>query len=155
MTQTVFVNRENKAVFTCPRCTRSKSTDVSRVFNADKKVHIKVRCPCGQIFPVILERRKFYRKPTRLPGIFIPEKTKKEFPMTVINISRTGLEFKSHEIKKLRVDDRLQVEFRLDDKSRSLIKKEVMIRKITENTAGTEFCEKDEYDKVLGFYLFN
>ncbi|MFO8083045.1 MAG: PilZ domain-containing protein [Desulfobacterales bacterium] len=154
MTQIVFVNQENKAIFTCPKCTKAKN-DVSRVLNENKKAHIKVKCPCGHILPVILERRKFYRKTTTLHGIFIPEKNLKEHPLTVVNLSRSGLEFKSTEISKLQVGDRLKVKFWLDNNSRSLISKTVIIRKIEEHTAGTEFCEMDEYDKVLGFYLFN
>jgi hypothetical protein len=104
---------------------------------------------------VVLERRKYYRKATKLPGIFIPEKKLKEFPMTVTNLSRSGLEFKSYENKNLKVGDRLKAEFRLDDKSRSLMCKEVIVKKIEGTIVGAEFCVMDEYDKVLGFYLFN
>ncbi len=155
MAQTVFVNQENKAVFTCPSCTKARTKDVSKVLHENKSATIKVKCPCGHIFPVVLERRKYYRKATKLPGIFIPEKKLKEFPMTVTNLSRSGLEFKSYENNNLKVGDRLKAEFRLDDKSRSLMSKEVIVKKIEGTTVGAEFCVMDEYDKVLGFYLFN
>ena len=155
MIQTVFVNRENKAIFTCPKCTKAKTVDISKLLANLNKSNIKVKCPCGHIFPVALNRRKFYRKETSLHGTMTPEKKLKDFPMTVINLSRTGLEFKSSENKNMEVGEYVTVEFRLDDKSRSLIKKKVIIRKIVDNTAGGEFCASDEYDKVLGFYLFN
>jgi hypothetical protein len=75
--------------------------------------------------------------------------------MMVTNLSRFGLEFNSSESEKLKVGDLVGVEFRLDDKTRSLIKKKIIIRKIEEKTIGAEFCFPDEYDKALGFYLFN
>jgi hypothetical protein len=151
----VFVNRENKAIFTCPQCTKAKTVDVSKIFYKTIKLSLKVRCPCGHIYPVILERRKFYRKHTSLPGFFKSENDMKELPMTVTNISRSGLQFKSSLSEKLKLGDRVIVEFRLDDRYRSVIKKKVTIMRIDGGTIGTEFCSMDEYDKVLGFYLFN
>jgi hypothetical protein len=153
MKQTVFVNSENKAIFTCPKCTKAKTVNIANLVNEKKE--IKVKCTCGHVYPVVLERRKFYRKKTNLPGIFILEQNKKEYSMIVTNLSRYGLEFNSSESEKLKVGDRVGVEFRLDDKTRSLIKKKIIIRKIEEKTIGAEFCFPDEYDKALGFYLFN
>lgn len=153
--QTVFVNRENKAIFTCPKCTKAKTIDVSKMILEKKKLNIKVKCTCGHIYPVVLERRKFYRKKTNLPGIFTLDEIPKEFPMTVIKISRLGIEFNSSESEKLKIDDRIGIEFRLDDKSRSLIRKKIVIKKIEGKSIGAEFCSQDEYDKILGFYLFN
>jgi hypothetical protein len=154
MMQPVFVNSENKAIFTCPKCTKAKTVDISKLDIEKKKLNIRVKCTCGHIYPVVLERRKFYRKKTSLPGVFISEQNMKEFSMTVTNISRFGLEFNSSESEKLKVGDRIGVEFRLDDKSRSLIRKKIIIRKIEGKTVGAEFSFPDEYDKTLGFYLF-
>ena len=154
MMQAVFVNSENKAIFTCPKCTKAKTVDISKLDIEKKKLNIRVKCTCGHIYPVVLERRKFYRKKTSLPGIFISEQNMKEFSMTVTNISRFGLEFNGSESEKLKVGDRIGVEFRLDDKSRSLIRKKIIIRKIEGKTVGAEFSFPDEYDKTLGFYLF-
>jgi hypothetical protein len=82
------------------------------------------------------------------------EQNLKEFSMKVTNISRFGLEFNCSESEILKVGDRIEVEFRLDDKSRSLIRKKSIIRKIEGKTVGAEFSFPDEYDKTLGFYLF-
>jgi hypothetical protein len=153
MKQTVFVNSENKAIFTCPNCTKAKTVNISNLVNEKKE--LRVKCTCGHVYPVVLERRKFYRKKTSLPGIFMLEQNRKEYSMTVTNISRFGLEFNSSESEKLKVGDLVGVEFRLDDKSRSLIRKKIIIRKIEEKIIGAEFSFPDEYDKALGFYLFN
>jgi len=154
MAQSVFISHENKAIFTCPQCTKSKTVDVSRLIPEKFKLSLRVKCSCGHIYPVVLERRKFYRKNTNLSGFFKSENDRKEFPMTVTNISRSGLQFKSSLSEKFKLGDRVLVEFRLDDKSRSVIKKKVIIRRIDGWTIGTEFCSMDEYDKLIGFYLF-
>lgn len=155
MPQSVFVNIENKASLTCPKCTKTKTVDVSKILSKTDKLSLKVRCPCRHIFTVILERRKFYRKNASLPGFFKSENDMKELPMTVTNISRSGLQFKSSLNEKLKLGDRVLVEFKLDDRFKSVIKKMVIIRRIDGGTVGTEFCSMDDFDKVLGFYLFN
>lgn len=150
----IFVSRENKANFTCPKCTKTKTVDVSRLVMENKKLNIRVRCACGHVYPLLLDRRRFYRKMTRLPGIFKLDQNMKEFPMTVSNLSRFGVEFKSSESGNLKIGDLIEVEFRLDDKSRSMIRKKVIIKKLVGTSVGAEFCHPDDYDKVLGFYLF-
>jgi len=154
MAQSIFIHNENKAVFTCPQCTKSKTVDVSKIIFKTSKLNLKVKCPCGHIFPVILERRKFYRKETNLRGFFVLENDSRELPMTVTNISRSGLQFKSAANVNFKLDDRVVMEFRLDDKAKSLIKKKGIIKRIEGMTIGVEFSFIDEYDKVLGFYLF-
>jgi hypothetical protein len=154
MPQLVFVDSNNKALFTCPQCTKSKTIDVSKVLISPNKINLQIKCPCGNIFPVRIERRKFYRKETNLRGFFLLENNSKEFPMTVNNISRSGIQIKSSKTENLKLDDQILVQFRLDDKSRSLIKKKGIIRRIEGTTIGIEFSYVDEYDKILGFYLF-
>jgi hypothetical protein len=101
-----------------------------------------------------MERRKFYRKETNFRGVFLFENNSQEFPMIVNNISRSGIQFKSSKTEDLKLDDRIVVQFRLDDKSRSLIKKKGIIRRIEGMTIGIQFLDVDDYDKILGFYLF-
>jgi hypothetical protein len=105
MPQSVFVNSENKAVFTCPQCTKSKTVDVSKILFSTNKISLNIKCPCGNIFPVRIERRKFYRKETNLQGVFLLGNNSKEFPMTVNNISRSGIQIKSSKTKNLKLDD--------------------------------------------------
>jgi hypothetical protein len=154
MPQSVFVNSENKAIFTCPQCTKSKTVDVSKILFSANKINLKIKCPCGNIFPVRIERRKFYRKETNLRGVFLFENNSQEFPMIVNNISRSGIQFTSSKTENLKLDDQVLIQFRLDDKSRSLIKKKGIIRRIEGMTIGIQFLDIDDYDKILGFYLF-
>ena len=76
--------------------------------------------------------------------------------MKVIDLSRTGLKIKVNEIAKFSAGDRMVIEFRLDDANRSLIRKEVEIKKIFDLELGVAFTSihpSDPSDRALGFYM--
>lgn len=153
----VFISADNKATFICPKCQNVKITDVSQYKNMDRAVRVKISCPCSHVYSVLLERRKYFRKQTNLPGDCYFGTKKMRTPIIVKDISRVGLKFELQRNEKFKVGDIVLVEFKLDDKHSSLIRKDVRIRKISGLTIGGEFLELDPTsasDKALGFYLF-
>ena len=77
-----------------------------------------------------MERREHYRKETNLSGQYINTLSggeQEKGTMTVTDISRTGLRIKFKVEPNFRVGTRFVVEFRLDDKERTLVRKEVII----------------------------
>ena len=57
----------------------------------------------------------------------------------------------------LNVGSVFTVEFKLDDKNATLIKKRVVVKSIVKSSVGVEFASfdaSDSGDKALGFYLF-
>ena len=161
MTQKVYVTPNYTAVFECPQCKNSRSVDVSKFKKIEKEVKIKVNCPCGHSYPVILERRRHYRKPVNLAGTYlflVPGGPAKKKMLTVKDLSRSGLKIKVSEKPDFDVGDKVLVEFHLDDNRRSLIKKEAIVRTISDLHIGLEFSSmnsSDPGDKALGFYLFS
>lgn len=171
----LFANHDGKASFTCPQCGRSKIFDVSEYIKAGKAVRFKCRCACGYNTPLLLERRKYYRKNTRLPGVYFLNKKERENSdlssidfsycktgtgkkMEVVNLSRTGLQFRTNGIPEFDIGDVITVEFVLDDKNRSLISKKVKIIRINGTEVGTEFFSPNSADSdstAINFYLFN
>lgn len=154
--QKVFVNEDGKAVLTCPECQKTKLMDVSRFKDIEKAVRLKVRCPDGHQYKVVLERRVHFRKKVNLNGIFTLPDKKTRVPMKVQDISRTGLNFKLSAPAALSAGDRIIVEFRLDDDHKTTIQKEVVIRTINDLKIGAQFYSIDPsnvYDKALGFYM--
>jgi hypothetical protein len=159
MTNRVYITSNNLATFSCPTCRKSKTVDMAKHSRIEKAVNIRVKCICGHIYPVTLERRKQFRRHTDLPGTFYlmagDSRTVKG-SMVVLDVSRTGLKFKIHGEHRMVEGDRLRVEFHLDDKNNSLIEKEVIIRKITGSEIGSEFSSVDPSDindRTIGFYL--
>jgi len=160
MAEKVFVTGNNMALFECPQCNKGKSVDVSKYKDLRQVVRIKVKCPCGHSYKVVLERRKHFRKDINFPGTYthvLPDYNEDKGGMTVKDLSRSGIKIKLSVEKDFKIGDILSVEFRLNDKQRSLIKKDAVIRKISNPYFGLEFNaldSSDPSDKAIGFYMF-
>lgn len=155
----IFINNENRTTVVCPKCGKSKSADVSDYLKFDKAIKVKCKCKCGYSYTFLLERRKNYRKNVNLPGTYVHVTSEKRINrglMTVKDISRTGLKlmFNREVIRNFNIGDTLRIEFRLDDRERSFIRKKVTIKTFDGSYAGVEFSWEQEDDKALGFYLF-
>ncbi len=156
MTKRVYITSQNTAKFECPVCQRSKIADVSKYSNLDKKIKIRVKCPCGNKFSVLLERRKQYRKETNISGSFIhyiDGKVSGRGLMTVCDLSLTGLKFKVDYEHLFSVYDVLEVRFLLDNPQKTLMHKKVIVKNVNMPYVGTEFPITEREDKILGFYL--
>ncbi len=158
--QKVFISNDNTVTFKCPKCNIPKTVNISEYKNLDKAERVKVKCSCGNSYRVLIEKRKQYRKKTNFPGTFIhfvSNIPRNKGMMIVTDVSRTGLKIKLHEKQDFIVGDRIIVEFHLDDKNRSLIKKECIIKKLFDLEYGIEFVSvhtSDPNDRALGFYMF-
>jgi hypothetical protein len=155
----VFIYRDHKAIIICPKCDKSKAVDVSEHVHTHEAVKLKNPCECGYVYNVLLERRNRHRKIVDIPGKythFISGRQLSEGSIAVTEITRAGLGLKldENEIEKFNIGDALFVEFHLDDESRSLIRKEAMIRNIRGLYIGAEFSSVDLYDRALGIYMF-
>jgi hypothetical protein len=160
MTEKVFIYKDNKAIIICPKCEKSKAIDVSEELGSKYLVQLQHKCSCGYLVIVLLERRKRHRKITNLKGAYrclVSEKREAKGSMTIQDITRAGLSFMLHESasQKLNMGDNLLFEFHLDDKSRSLIKKEGLISNMRGPYIGVEFSSVDLYDRALGQYMFS
>jgi len=160
MTDNVFIYKDNKAIVICPKCEKSKTIDVSEDIGSKYLVRLQPKCSCGYLYIVLLERRKRHRKIVNLPGTFIYSVSKEQVDkglMTIQDITRAGLCFKldANTKQKFNIGDKFLLEFHLDDKSGSLIKKEAIIRNIRGPFIGVEFSSVDLYDRALGLYMFS
>jgi hypothetical protein len=95
-----------------------------------------------------------YRKATNLQGTYTnltnPDDRGR---MQVKNVSMGGVGFSSLGKHRIQKDDDLEVEFTLDDKHKSVLKRSVIARMVTAEFVGCEFSNPNEYNKALGFYL--
>jgi hypothetical protein len=168
--KSIYVNSENKATIDCPGCGRSKTIDASKFMKRDGPVKIKYKYKCdycarktqgsdlsGHTSIVVLERRKFYRKKVQLAGIFVDHRDKKEV-IVITDLSRTGLKFKLKSPWPFQLEDKISVEFHLDNTQKTFIKKASMIKTIDDLMISVEFSSTHTYsesDKAIGFYMLN
>jgi len=153
MPEKVFITDDNTATFACPKCKRHKTTDVTKYKHIETSVRVKIKCPCGHAYDVILERRRYLRKNINLNGKFIYLKNDEAGGMTVTDISRYGLRLKLKFPYNFEVGDKLLLDFTLDDKQESFVSnKEVIVRSVKGLSVGAEFAHTEHYDS-LGQYL--
>ena len=107
-----------------------------------------------------LERRRYFRKTVHFPGTYSRAAGgchAGRGTMDVLDLSRTGVKLRVGKHENLKVGDRLTVEFQLDDRRRSRISRESVVRRIDGMHLGAEFTPSDPADpnhKAIGFYLF-
>ena len=154
----IHISSTKMTTFVCPKCHKSKTVNVSKYADLDKKVKVSVKCPCGYAYNSILEKRKRYRRKTNLPGSYIRLIDGKQMDgglMIVKDLSTIGMKLQIDADNNCDIGDVIQVEFYTDDVQRAFIKKKVIIRSIKGPIIGTEFAPTEGIDKALGFYLFN
>jgi hypothetical protein len=158
MTEKVYITNQQMATFVCPQCSRSKTVNVSKYATVNKMIKVGVKCPCGHSYVAILEKRKQYRRETNLPGSyihFIEGRPSNKGTLTVEDISASGLKLKINVSQTFSIGDEMEVEFNLDDRNRTQIKKMVIVRNKIGPHLGVEFGPTEALDKALGFYLFS
>jgi len=146
----IYVNGNNEATIVCHSCGKWRRANVARYLGLNKPV--KIKCSCEAVFSVTFEKRRFYRKEVNLYGTYSMHGMDEE-EVFIKDISRGGLGFMINR-GTVEKGDTLSVEFVLDDKARSTISENVIVRSVRDGFIGVEFvnpCERTK--KVLGFYL--
>lgn len=151
----VHVRENNTATLMCPSCGAIKHIAAEK-FRLGRHT-INVRCRCQQFFTVLLDFRRHYRKQTSLPGTYeiISEGGIGGGIIHINNISRSGVGFTVSGLHRIEKDQELLVEFQLNDKRKTTLKKRVLVRSVRQNAIGCEFKETAEMEKALGFFLQN
>lgn len=150
----VFVNTENMATFTCPECKAVKIGDVSKYIKHKTKVKINYKCKCGYKYSAYLERRKYYRKNTNLKGFyFVINNKDKTGEMFVRDLSRSGIRFETVTPPQCKVNEKVAMEFVLDDTRKSAVKKKAVVITVIGNKVGLKFMSLDHYDELGPYFL--
>ena len=152
----IFLNDRGEGTFICPACNNGVIRDLSPFTRSRAAVRLKCKCSCGNDYRVLLERRRQFRKPVSLVGMFtfqgrqgVPRKGL----IKIRDISPSGIQFSVNSMPEFKVGDRLTVEFTLDDEDHSQIREVGIVRRIQVNIVGLVFKATDHYGK-LGQYLF-
>jgi hypothetical protein len=156
MIKTVYISSTNHATFTCPECEATKTVDVTRYAQMEQTVKVKSTCACGHTWTSVLEKRKVYRKRVSLPGTFthiVDKKPVYKGSMEVTDISAGGLKIRLLELVDLHLNDKLRVEFQLDDTRHTPISKDVLVKNIDGLYIGVAYSRAELDDPALGFYL--
>jgi len=153
MTIKVFVTSDLMATFTCPECGKYEQKDISKFIGHETQVKLKYKCACQHSFSVILERRHSKRKRIQLKGYII--RGSKKHAITIEDLSKHGIRIKLLENIPLKEEERIEIEFILDDPNRSKISRNVRIKKIISPAdIGCEFISFDHDGNLGKYFLF-
>lgn len=143
MANKVAIDGNNQAVFTCPQCGKSKAMDASPHMGKGAIVRIKCTCPCGHTASFALERRKYNRKRVQLSGMILFGDGSSPKEVTVVNISQKGLKVKHNANFPIRLGRKFFVGFNMDDADNTFVRREVVVKKVYNNSFGAEFVSDD------------
>ncbi len=136
----VDVNGENPVTLGCPFCDRTFSLSPAEIKNNGRKLTIR-RCTCNRHFQIVLNLRRFQRRNVLIVGeaANLSENNSGWTVMTIVNLSKGGIRFRTLEPVPMRVGDKLRVRFTLDTPQDILIDEEVVVRNSRESEFGCEF----------------
>lgn len=175
--KTLYIGSDNTVMLTCPGCDKAKMIDVSNFLVSDGPVTLTYRfqcdtcncghdncreclrenCTLGQVNTINLERRKNARRVLLLPGMFLLGGTD-PLKVKILDISRKGVRVESFSHSLLHPGSSGLIEFQLNDRNQTHIRKEVLVKRVAENIAVLMFQEGNTYsvmDKAIGFYLMS
>lgn len=150
----VPVRDNNTATLVCPACGTIKHVAADQ-FRHGRHI-ITVRCRCQQTFSILLDFRRHYRKQTSLPGTYAfthQGEISGGGLIHIHNISKGGVGFTISGLHRIECDQELLLEFQLNDKKKTVLKKLVLVKSVQQNAIGCQFKNNVEMDKALGFYL--
>ena len=137
---------------TCADC--EKQLELSDSQLPQRGQQLEMWCPCGNVFHLVCERRRFIRKTVQLDGYLVPsdEDRKEHDNIEVIDVSLGGLRFISQRVD-IEVGDALTVCFFLDGVAMKWMEQEIVVRNVQDgHTIGAEFTDQT-YNADLDLYL--
>jgi len=149
--QSVFlrqVRKKNRLI--CNQCRATIELTPEQM--ADSPV--KVQCNCGNQLQVDADGRKYPRRDAKLAGHYMKPETGETGAIVIDNISFGGIRFHTeNDAHSIAHDDRLQLQFTLDDKAQSVVSKKISVRYVLWNTVGAQFIDTANFDPQLAAYL--
>lgn len=157
----VTVREHGLATVVCPRCGQRMAIDCSDHLKAEGNVKIRHCCACGHSHTVLLERRRHLRKRVFFSGGFRPRHMSERYAMVVKDLSRQGIKAQLAGNVPISVGDWLEVIFRLDDLTGSVVEREAVVRYVRDGHAGMELqpipameSVENPGDQAIASYLF-
>jgi hypothetical protein len=147
--------------FICPACGFAKSVNVEGILQKSKDACVRIRCRCRKLQKVLLDRRGDRRKPVEAQGLYFftpPGSPISEGEIFVKDLSHAGLGFKLQgDAESLfGVGDMLSVQFKLFATSGFLVKKEAIVKRISDHRINAAFREplKNEDNFLLKLFFY-
>ena len=155
------MSESNQATFVCPKCDKSKTVDVFKYKQVQKRIRVKSRCICGCSWVSLLERRWFYRMGTDIPCTCCKtglSRSVENFSMKIVDLSPGGMKLESDGKEKdfthtTFFKSPFNVGFQLGEDKENHIHKTVHPIHTTKNHVRAEFDELERGNSAIISYM--
>lgn len=138
--QRVYVDRQDEGVLRCSACgKRKRLVGFSRVARFDDVV--KVKCSCGYVFEVVLERRNFFRMLKVFHGRYVGPGEGQEGEIVIEDVSVGGVGFRTLTAHALQPEDELLLEYSPRRNQSALVRERVVVKRIEGDYIGARVVE--------------
>ena len=151
-TKILYINTKSEGIITCPNCDRTQGIKASN-WRLPIKL-IRVKCQCGNDFHLTLRHRRAYRKKVYLPGKLFQSQSDRQIDDIVItSLSVTGVSFIVRSALSIKIQDVLEIAFTLDDGFGSILREDIVVKRVEGRYVCAKFASQEEYNFALDFYL--
>ena len=151
MSEKVFIDSQNKGTIECPQCNKAWEKDFPKIKDFKKVNGAKCKCPCGHTFPIVLDRRRDFRKVSKLTGSYVNHRTKARGLINITDISKSSIGLELNTKQSIPKGDTLLLKFNLDDSQKSYMCKEAIIKKSDGSRVGLEFSNDDQLEELNSY----
>lgn len=148
---TFYVDVHNQSEVECPHCGLKKTVDASKFKGPNKVLNFK--CRCGEKFMGFFEFRRFYRKKVDLEGVYENPDSGEGGAMYVDTLSLDGVGFRVAGPHRIRKGEILSLRFDLDNAKQTRVARKVRVVSVRDQSVGTQFTRRKEFDPELALYL--
>ncbi len=134
--------QKNKVVITCPRCDFQKAIDTDKCVNRSEAIWLKIKCRCGEIFKVLLERRQYSRSVFQSKGHVIIEDLSEilsGLSVLIQDISVSGVRVEADYPELFQVGQKVLIKIYCSNPAGSFISKDGTVNNVNRNSIGINF----------------
>jgi PilZ domain len=144
-----YVDENNQARIVCHKCGINKNLDVTKFKDTHKR--LKAKCRCGEVFRLILDFRRHYRKNVRLAGEYFVQEKDEKGEILIEDISMTGINFATLKPHNFSKDDTVELKFTLDNPMKTRVQESVKIIRIIDRNVGAQYINQSRMQRIWFF----
>jgi len=144
-----YVDENNQARIVCHKCGINKNLDVTKFKDTHKR--LKAKCRCGEVFRLILDFRRHYRKNVRLAGEYFVQEKDEKGEILIEDISMTGINFATLKPHNFSKDYTVELKFTLDNPMKTRVQESVKIIRIIDRNVGAQYINQSRMQRIWFF----
>jgi uncharacterized C2H2 Zn-finger protein len=153
----VYLDTNREGTITCIACGVKRTINMSTYGDDIGGKTLNAQCrTCTAVFRATFDFRRHCRVHVYLPGRLLQLRTREEVePIVVTSLSVTGLGFVTAPGAAVRVGDKYEVVFVLDDADRSVLFEEIVITRVRGTRVGAAFAPSRYTNHDLIFFMMS